>query len=79
MPRRLLPRPAREVGKRGQILLVFGLVWIGLGASLALYVMPAYRCGAFLWGWLGIGPRGRHRRFPPVRTGGCPAVMRQDI
>jgi hypothetical protein len=24
-------------------------------------------------------PRGRHRRFPPVRTGGCPAVMRQDI
>ena len=104
MLRRLLPRPPRDVGKRGQILLVFGLVWIGLGVGvltegdpayydqivpftwlpetvrawlwivtgaaavayawrpriiahdglgfLALYLMPAYRCGAFLWGWL---------------------------
>ena len=34
MPRRLLPRPAREVGKRGQILLVFGLVWVGLGVGI---------------------------------------------
>ena len=119
MPRRLLPlppRPPREVGKRGQILLVFGLIWIGLGVGvltegepayydqivpftwlpetvrawlwiatgavavayawrpriiahdglgfLALYLMPAYRCGAFLWGWLdsrlplGGGPGG---------------------
>ena len=98
------PRPPREVGKRGQLLLVFGLVWIGLGVGVltegdpayydqivpftwlpetvrawlwiitgaaavayawrpriiahdglgffALYLMPAYRCGAFLWGWL---------------------------
>lgn len=67
MPRRLLPRPPRDVGMRGQILLVFGLVWIGLGAGLLIEGDPPHYDQIV------------HRRFPPVRTGGCPTVMRQDI
>ena len=102
--RRLLPRHPREVGKRGQVLILLGIIWISLGAGLviagepphyaqiklftwvpldlrivgwvgsgsialacawrprifhddqigylALYVMPAWRCVAYLYGWL---------------------------
>lgn len=101
MVRHLLPRPWCEVGKRGQILLVFGILWLGVGwgtltqpppaawanvpllatfpdgyvwlltgaaavayafrpsrlqndavGFVALYVMPAYRAGAYLLGWI---------------------------
>jgi len=36
MPKRLLPRPPTEMGKRGQILAVFGLTWIGMGYALLM-------------------------------------------
>jgi hypothetical protein len=32
--RRLLPRRPREVSKRGQILLIFGFIWIAVGISV---------------------------------------------
>lgn len=32
--RHLLPRPPREVSKRGQILLVFGFIWCAIGFSV---------------------------------------------
>ena len=115
MTRHLLPRPWREVGKRGQILLTYGVLWVLIGvgtmtepappawtvipllaafplgpawvvtgliaiayawrpriighdgvAFLALYVMPAYRAGAYILGWVdslidGVGGPGYPR------------------
>lgn len=40
MPKRLLPRHFHELGKRGQILLVFGILWMWLGLGVLLYPDP---------------------------------------
>ena len=37
--RHLLPRPPREVSKRGQILVIFGFIWTVIG--LGIYQQPA--------------------------------------
>ena len=39
--RRLLPRPPRDVGMRGSVLLLLGVIWIGMGASIAVTGDPA--------------------------------------
>ena len=45
--RRLLPRHPREVGKRGQVLVLLGIIWIGLGAGLIIAGEPShYALGA---------------------------------
>lgn len=41
MMRRLLPRPARDVGMRGSVLMLLGVIWIGVGASIAVTGDPA--------------------------------------
>ena len=41
MPRRLLPRPPRDVGMRGSVLLLLGVIWVGVGASIAVTGDPA--------------------------------------
>jgi hypothetical protein len=37
--RQLLPRPPREVNKRGQILAIFGFIWVVIGVSV--YQQPS--------------------------------------
>lgn len=38
--RNVTPRPWREVGKRGQILLVFGFLWVGTGVGTLISPRP---------------------------------------
>lgn len=59
MPRRLLPRPLHEAGKRGQILTVFGLVWIGIGYGTWVDGDPPTWAGLTPFQWLPYDWRAR--------------------
>ena len=56
MPDRFLPRHWSELGKRGQILLAFGVIWVGFGVGVLLApTPPVYDLIPLISGIPGVG------------------------